>query len=158
MSKMLCRWRALLAFCMTGTTQPLSNVVSCVYLQTWSIDESCLLNNCLLADRAHWLLSNNSNALPVLRQVSANVGEKTPHVWIRVLSLSVDPVCFTGGLLALTAEQFKSFWHKWNMKTEIKILINPIPIFFYFRTELIINPNWRINSHYGMLIKQLFKT
>lgn len=37
----------------------------------------------------------------------------TPHVWIRVLSLSVDPVCSAAGLLALTGtEQFRSFRYK----------------------------------------------
>lgn len=152
---------------MTRIAQPFSNRGGfSVYLQIWSVDESYPLNNYPPTHRAHWLLSNNSNALPVLRPIFAKAKKKNHHMHESRCCLPLDPACSISVLLTLTgaAEQLEtsrySKWYKYqNEMSSVPVTIFSFTIPTIFFTISVKNSAmWRVTSHHGTSIKQVVKT
>lgn len=153
---------------MTRIAQPFSNTGGfSVYLQIWSVDESYPLNNYPPTHRAHWLLSNNSNALPVLRPIFAKAKKKKPpHAWIEMLSPS-GSCLFHFSITDLnrssrTVGNVSVFKMRYKYQNEMSSV--PVTIFsftiptIFFTISVKNSAMWRVTSHHGTSIKQVVKT
>lgn len=127
-----------------------------IYFQTWSIDESYLLNNYPSTHRNHWLLSNNSNAIPILRQIFAKE-KKPPHAWIRMLSQSGS--CLFS--LSVTYLYWSSgrVWNFLTLKMGYKIKWNVLNLCDNFLFYNLIKNQPSVKDNFtSTLIKQIAKT